>query len=357
MTGRIIIDFPPGENNPRNSEGAFLTLKDGTIMFAYSRFRGNHWGDDMDADIVAVYSYDNGNSFHDMKTLFRKEELGAKNIMSVSLLRLDNSQIAIFYMVRMGFHDLRAVMRTSSDEGQTFSEAKYCLHYPGYFVTNNDRIVRLSNDRIFIPAAYHRCIGPDPIAWESFNGKGVARFFYSDDGGETFYESPDFGALNLTTRTGLQEPGVVEIEDGHLFCYARTDLGCQYISNSYDYGMTWEPFQPSDFSSPASPLSIKRVPNTKIFAAVYNPVPTPADRPQYGWGRTPLILRTSKDGCKTFGEPMVLENNPESGYCYTAIHFTDDEMLLAYCSGGPADKGCLNRLRIRSIPISEFCKY
>ena len=357
MPGRIVLDIPPGENNPRNSEGAFITLADGTIMFAYSRFRGTHWGDDMDADIVAVYSRDNGKSFGDMKTLFTKEELGAKNIMSVSLVRLDDENIAFFYMVRMGFHDTRAVIRISRDECRTFSDAKYCINYPGYFVTNNDRIVKLSNGRILIPGAYHRCLGPDPIAWESFNGKGVARFFYSDDGGETFYESPDFGALNVTTGTGLQEPGVVEIEDGHLFCYSRTDLGCQYVSNSYDYGMTWEPFRPSDFSSPASPLSIKRIPNTEIFVAVYNPVPTPADRPQYGWGRTPLVLRTSSDGCKTFGKTVEIENDPESGYCYTAIHFTEEEMLLAYCAGGPADNGCLNRLRIRSIPIKDFCQF
>lgn len=354
MPGRIILDIPPGDKNPRNSEGAFVTLRDGTIMFAYSRFRGNHWGDDMDADIAVLYSYDNGKSFGDMKILFTKEELGAKNIMSVSILRLDTKRIALFYMVRMGFHDTRAIIRISDDEGLTYSDAKYCLNYPGYFVTNNDRIVRLSNGRIFIPAAYHRCIGPDPIAWESFNGKGVARFFYSDDDGKSFYESPDFGALNVPTKTGLQEPGVVEIEDGHLFCFARTDLGCQYTSNSYDYGMTWEPFLPSDFASPVSPLSIKRIPGTDTFIAVYNPTPTPKDKPRYGWGRTPLVMRTSNDGCRTFGEPMILDNDPESGYCYTAIHFTEDSLLLAYCAGGPEDGGCLNRLRIRRIILDDI---
>ena len=355
MLGKIILDLPPKENNPRNSEGAFLKLADGTIMFAYSRFRGNHGGDDMDADIVAVYSYDKGETFGDPKVLFTKEELDAKNIMSVSMLRIDEDTIAIFYMVRMGFHDLRAVIHMSKDEGKTFSKAKYCINYPGYFVVNNDRIIQLSNGRLLIPAAYHRCIGPDPIAWESFNGKGVARFFYSDDIGKTFHESPDFGSLNVSSRTGLQEPGVIELEDGHLFCYARTDLGCQYTSHSYDFGMTWEPFEPSRFTAPVSPLSIKKVSGKEIYAAVYNPTPTLKDRPKYGWGRTPLILKTSTDNCKTFGKPLVIENDPESGYCYTAMYFTDDALLLAYCAGGPQDKGCLNRLRIRKIPLNQIC--
>ncbi len=354
MLGKIILDLPPKKNNPRNSEGAFLKLADGTIMFAYSRFRGNHGGDDMDADIVALYSNDNGETFGASKVLFTKEELDAKNIMSVSMLRIDEDTIAVFYMVRMGFHDLRAVIRLSKDEGRTFAAAKYCINYPGYFVVNNDRIIRLSNGRILIPAAYHRCIGPDPIAWESFNGKGVARFFYSDDIGKTFHESPEFGALNVPTKTGLQEPGIIELDDGHLYCYCRTDLGFQYESHSYDFGMSWEPFVQSQFASPISPLSIKKVPGKNIFVAVYNPKTAPDDRPSYTWGRTPLILRTSDDNCKTFKESIILDDDPESGYCYTALHFTDDALLLAYCAGGQNDGCCLNRLRIRKIMYSEI---
>ena len=30
----IGLELPPGPNNPRNSEGAFMPLKDGRIMFA-----------------------------------------------------------------------------------------------------------------------------------------------------------------------------------------------------------------------------------------------------------------------------------------------------------------------------------
>ena len=354
MPGRIIRDFPPVEGNPRNSEGSFINLSDGTIMFAYSKFRGDKGSDDADADIVAVYSHDKGESFGGERVLFTKDELKAKNIMSVSLVRLNDGNIAVFYMVRMGFHDLRAVMRISEDEGETFSEAKYCMNYPGYFVVNNVRVRQLTNGRIFIPSAYHRCLGPDPLAWTSFNGKGVARFFYSDDMGGTFNEAPDFGSLNVSAGTGLQEPGIIELEEGHLFCYCRTDLGCQYTSHSYDYGMNWEPFSPSDFTGPTSPLSIKKVPHEDAYVAVYNPTPAPKDRPSYTWGRTPLVLRTSTDGCKTFGEQMVIEDDPDSGYCYIAMHFTEDALLLAYCAGGPDDKSCLNRLRIRKISLIDI---
>ena len=31
-----VAEIPPRENNPRNSEGDFAVLKDGSILFAYS---------------------------------------------------------------------------------------------------------------------------------------------------------------------------------------------------------------------------------------------------------------------------------------------------------------------------------
>ena len=50
----------------------------------------------------------------------------------------------------------------------------------------------------------------------------------------------------------------------------------------------------------------------------------------------------------------MLENRPDFGYCYTAIHPMEDAVLLAYCGGGPQDKGCLNRLVIRRIGYGEL---
>ena len=35
---KVALELKPGPDNPRNSEGAFMTLKDGRIMFAYSRY-------------------------------------------------------------------------------------------------------------------------------------------------------------------------------------------------------------------------------------------------------------------------------------------------------------------------------
>ena len=45
---------------------------------------------------------------------------------------------------------------------------------------------------------------------------------------------------------------------------------------------------------------------------------------------------------------------PTASYCYTAIHFTRDAALLAYCAGGEADKNRLARLRVRKVPLAAL---
>lgn len=354
MIGKIIKDLPPKTGNPRNSEGSFLTLKDGTIIFAYSKFLGDDCSDDAKACIAFLYSHDNGETFQDEKIMFVPEEKQAKNIMSVSLLRL-NESIAVFYIVRYGFHDARLHIRKSFDEGNTFTDLKSCISYPGYYVTNNDRVLHLSNGRIIIPVSFHRCLTSNYNHWTSIDLRGIVRFFISDDEGENFTESKAMGSLNISgTDSGLQEPGLIELENGHLLCYSRTDLGCQYLSHSHDYGDTWSEFLPSRFFAPLSPMSMKWIDKQTVLA-VYNPVPiTPVANEGFAWGRTPLIGAISEDAGKTFTKFFEIEGDKNAGFCYTAILLNDDYVLLAYCCGGVEDGICLNRLRIRKMYLNDI---
>lgn len=59
------------------------------------------------------------------------------------------------------------------------------------------------------------------------------------------------------SSSGLQEPGVVELKNGVLWAWARTDLGRQYEMFSMDGGEHWSDSQPSWFTGPCSPLSVK----------------------------------------------------------------------------------------------------
>ncbi|NIA11312.1 MAG: exo-alpha-sialidase [Nitrospiraceae bacterium] len=355
IINNVVLELNSTESNPRNSEGAFITLSDGTIMFAYSRFYGGG-GDDSKADIAARYSTDGGNTWTEKDRILVKND-AEQNVMSVSLLRLQDGRIALFYVRKNGLHDCRLYMKTSTDEGKSWTDAILTIPAPGYFVVNNDRVIQLENGRIIVPAAYHRRKGEDTHDMNNFDGRAIAIYFISDDTGKTWRESKSWWTLPVVSGTGLQEPGVIELNDGRLFSWARTDQGCQYGMWSFDDGDTWSPPQPTQFRSPCSPLSMKRIPQNNHLLAIWNDhsgrfTLHPA-QPCTG-KRTPLVSAISENEGKTWKHFKQIESNPAEGYCYTAIHFVDDSVLLAYYVGGAETKGCLNRLRIRKIKLDWF---
>src|SRR5690606_20303667 len=91
-----VLKLDTGRNNPRNSEGDFITLKDGKILFIYSHFTGKSGSDFGNGYLASRFSADNGKTWSkEDKTVVRQE--GDMNVMSVSLLRLKNGSIALFY--------------------------------------------------------------------------------------------------------------------------------------------------------------------------------------------------------------------------------------------------------------------
>ncbi len=58
-----VLKLSPSENNPRNSEGDFVTLKDGRILFVYSRYTGDSSSDHAPAFLAGRYSADGGKTW------------------------------------------------------------------------------------------------------------------------------------------------------------------------------------------------------------------------------------------------------------------------------------------------------
>ena len=352
---RIVHQLDPGNENPRNSEGSFVTLTDGTILFAYSRFTssGSDFGS---ADIAAIYSHDGGETWSsDPQIIVRNT--GGINVMSVSLLRLRDGRIALFYLVKSSENDCRPCMRTSDDEGGTWSAPINVIPTPGYYVVNNDRVVQLKSGRIVIPAAFHRRKTVTDTSWKAVDSRGIMLAFLSDDAGATWRESRSWWALPVPSNSGLQEPGCVELTNGHLYGYCRTDTGYQWSTVSRDGADTWSPPEPAPFISPNSPLSMKRLPpsepgkNGHLLAIWNDKSPRFASqvRPSSPSARTPLVSAVSEDEGRTWAHHRLLENDAESGYCYTAIHMLPTACMLAYCAGSKATGSILNTLRIRKV--------
>ncbi len=340
-------DIDPSPDHPRNTEGSFVTLKSGRILFEYSQFSGGAADFDR-SEIAEIHSDDQGRTWSAPRVVVETGE--SRNIMSVSLLRLASGRLARFHAVKKTrLRDCHVVMSTSSDEGQTWTPPKLIHDAPGYFVLNNDRVIQTRSGRILVPVAYHRLKGSGDD-WDSWDSRGLTLWYYSDDEGLSWKESDNWWALPVASRSGLQEPGVVELKDREIYSWSRTDRGVQFQYWSTDDGKSFGPPERSSFATPNSPLSIKRVPGTNLLMAVFNdhsgrvPVPEAANQ------RAPLVISFSSDEARSWGTPLVIESDLAGWFCYTAIHFTEDAALLAYVAGNK-DLGRLSRLRIRRIPF------
>jgi hypothetical protein len=355
--GKIVLELPPVPGNPRNSEGAFAELGDGKILFVYSHFLGSSGSDHAKARLAARVSADGGETWSGDTFVAIPREDEAMNVMSVSLLRLGNGDLGLFYLLRFSWHEMRMWMLRSPDDGRTWGEPVNCMPAGGYYVVNNDRVLRLASGRLVIPAARHPSRA-DRNEASAVDWRGVTTFFLSDDDGRTWRESAGSVTLPVVhTRSGLQEPGVVELAPGHLWAWARTDLGRQYEMFSTDGAETWTQATPSRFASPNSPLSVKRLPDEgKKLLAIWNPAPVYETRPMQspGGDRTPLVIATGAGAAGKWSAAKIIDgpDEPTAGYSYTAIHFTKDAVLLAYCAGGDADKSRLARLRVRKVSLA-----
>jgi sialidase-1 len=334
--------LPPSMNNPRNSEGDFLQLKDGLLIFVFTKFIGSKDSDHASAELAARYRGDGGRtwSLRDVQVL-RNE--GLQNVMSVSLLRLGEDEIGLFYLRKNSSTDCRMYLRRSADEAHTWSEAEPCIPDEGYFVVNNDRVVRLRSGRLVVPAARHASAGT------AFTARAVAVCYLSDDGGRTWRRSASELEGPPESKSGLQEPLVAELKDGRLLMLARTDLGCAYRSHSSDGGETWAPAEATGLLSPLSPASVERIPSTGDLLIVWND--HRSVDPALKGRRTPLSVALSKDEGETWGPSKTLAGDPDGWYCYTAIEFVADRVLLAHCAGDPK-VGRLNRTSITSFDVA-----
>lgn len=360
--GAILRELKPGPGNPRNSEGDFIQTKNGDILFVYSRFKLDDPDDDAPSDLYFLRSTDGGKSFPgEPQVLFTCEEEKGKNIMSVSLLTMANGDLGVFYLNKEDDYLVRLYLRRSADDGKTWSERTLCTTQQGCFVVNNDRVVRLASGRLIAPAAVHR----KGYLYTEGDGRGNFMdyksdtvFFISDDDGCSWRISQTKCCMPFTGNsvTGLQEPGVIELQDNILWAWARTDLGRQFEMFSLDGGDVWTTTQPSRFTSSCSPLSMKRLPNGNIIA-IWNPIPGYNGRetfPKWTGGRNPLVYAISTDNGKTFSDPIAFESEEGHGYCYISIFVGEDAILLGYCAGGQEDGSTLCMTRIRRIPMSEL---
>lgn len=342
----VVMKLSPGPDNPRNSEGAFITLKDGRILFVYSHYTGMRSGDHDPAYLAGRFSSDGGKTWtaEDVKIV---EQEGNMNVMSVSLLRLKNGEIALFYLKKNSTVDCIPMVRFSKDEAKTWTAPMPCItNRKGYFVLNNDRVIQLNNGRLMMAVALHT--SPENPKWSE---RAALFAYYSDDNGRTWTQGKQ---VPVPDGVITQEPGLVALKDGRVMMFIRASGGSQYVTYSNDQGASWISAVPYNLKSPLSPASIKRIPSTGDLLAVWNN--NDGTDPQIKGKRTPLTMAISSDEGHTWKQVTNLETDPDGWYCYIAIHFYKSDVLLSYCAGSQKAQTYLSVTDVSRVHLKTLYK-
>ena len=318
------LRLEPHDGNFRNSEGDFVWLKDGRLLFIYSYFTlGSH--SENSGYLAGRFSSDSGKTWSSEDHLILENE-AKLNIKSVSLLRLQDGSIALFYCRNNSNSDCIPMMRISTDETKSWSEPKSCIQSNGFYALVNDRVIQLKSGRIIVPVALAQTT--DDMKRNNLRVTDQIMCFFSDDNGENWKKSQH---IPNPTNIILQEPGVVDLNNGSLLLYCRSNTGVQYYSYSNDHGENWSTAEPSSIRSPRSPASMQRIPSTGDLLLVWN------DNYNYSHSlsgfRTPLNIAISRDEGKTWIYQKILEDDPMGWFCYIAIEFTANKVILAYSAG------------------------
>ena len=297
---------PVGPQNPRNSEADIIQLKNGTLVLGWTEFYAGSGADHGPARISGKVSKDGGRTWGKKYTLVEND--GGCNVMEVNFLRLKTGDIALFHCQKnTESTDCRVMMRTSSDEGKTWSTAKQLSPVGHYTGLTNGRSLRLKSGRILLEA------------WES----GYSYCYLSDDEGETWRESQ-----RVKPADGCWEPACVELKNGRVMMLMRTGMGGQYKSLSEDGGETWSEPVKTALTGTAAPVSISRVPTTGDLLAIWNNN-LGKDLPG-NVGRTPLTSAISTDEGETWGHLRNLEEGTHDAWAYPAVTWLGDQALVTY---------------------------
>ncbi len=352
----------------RSGEGCAVSCRDGALCLVYGDFEGP--GDHDSATLVKRYSRDGGVSWTAPEVV-RRTPPGGRNVMSVSLLRLADGRIGASYLDKQSTDDCRPRFTVSDDETRTWSEPQLMAERIGYYVVNNDRLVQLTGGRLLAPYAFY---GPGEINRRTAAGSACG-CLVSDDAGSSWRRGaqehrilpeqvrrpqlvdpadPETDAFIAQGTIVAQEPGVVELRDGRVMMWVRTDGGYAYRCWSRDGGDTWSAFEAiPEFAMPCGPQSIWRLPGHERLIMLYNDREgVPFGHLEFMW-RTPLSVAVSDDDGRTWQRHAPLESDDAVNYCYYSLCFAGDRAVCTYYQGVTAvdDDGTEERRNLRSLKV------
>ena len=386
----ILEPAQPGHVEPLILEGQ----RDGQLWFVFSEIY-------TDLSIHFKASDDAGRNWHEQWPALDAAGDAVRGF-HISVLRLKSGRLGMIYSEsneEYGHPGREAHSmvhyRTSDDQGRTWSDPVLVDTQHSCCCTGHAMV--LSSGRLLAPV--FRWISPLPGGeaedWNpDSDGVPSPTFSYSftlvsDDEGKTWKRSQSELFISVNRAAwDLEEPTVVELEDGRLLMVLRAGMGRMYKSYSSDDGLSWTRPAAVHVAAANAPAAIRRMPSTGELLMVWNQ----ASRQEIVSSRCRIRLSCaiSKDEGQTWENFKNLESlddvteitpppasdttacvpyevygglqpEPAERYhrapgalrvCYPTVAFAGDEVAITYDLGGGVCEGMGARLRV--IPQEWF---
>jgi predicted neuraminidase/ABC-type molybdate transport system substrate-binding protein len=219
------------------------------------------------------------------------------------LFQLPDASLALFYKVGPSPQTWWGMVRTSRDEGHTWSEAARLPD--GILGPIKNKPVRLADGVILAPSSTES--SERPSRWR-------VHFERTVDGGRTWTTSSAGGPADGHDIEAIQ-PSILIHPGGRLEAIGRTRAGRVFETWSADAGKNWTPMTLTALPNPNAGIDAVTLRDGRHLI-VYNHT----DR-----SRSPLNVALSADG-KTWQAALVLESEPGE-YSYPAVIQTSDGLV------------------------------
>ena len=170
-------------------------------------------------------------------------------------------------------------------------------------------------------------------------GRHSVLTYCSDDDGVTWKASNVIDLGGNGHHGGVTEATLVELKDGRLLKYIRTNWGQLWRALSRDGGETWHPYGPAGIDASSTPAFLERLSSGRIALAWNRQFPEgETSYPLQGgdgvWSATPasnfrheLSISFSEDECETWSPPVVIARNDSGEVCYPYIFEVEPGVL------------------------------
>lgn len=309
------VPLPKGDYGYRGTNGDFVQLKDGSILYVYTQ---NGISGKISSDVGKTWS----DPFIVVPAL---KEPARGNICHPSLLRLPDGHLLLSYIYST--HPTTPYYghnyyRRSADEGKTWTDPFLMTPQPGYAIVHNDRISLLPSGRILAMAEY-KAYYPS----EQDHSGYVAMSFFSDDNGTSWQASKNTVDMHPME---VQEADAVALKDGRILLFARTYSGHPVKAYSEDNGQTWskgEVIQELQMPSAGLP-TVRRIPSTGDLLFIWISERCLDEQNPKIERRCALSSAISKDEGQTFTHIKNIMRDPQDDFGYQCVEFVGKDLTL-----------------------------